>query len=198
MHIRENDSSNTILSSDATFFAGINGQFEEEIVRFSEITPRQFSAKFNVNGRQVEVKTVGFFAHSERKAIPSESGEAVLDFVFAAPDRQGMQSFTFRRGDVLEYPGLMAGFEATEETPVRFFIENGELKLISEFPVEETTMASQETTTFEAGDTIPVKNMFLYSVNNFRMLFYRVPPSPRVKVPRKPTNRQLWLKFPTV
>jgi len=170
MHIRENDSSNTILSSDATFFAGINGQFEEEIVRFSEITPRQFSAKFDVNGRQVEVKTVGFFAHSERKAIPSESGEAVLDFVFAAPDREGMQSFTFRRGDVLEYPGLVAGFEAQEQTPVRFFIENGELKLVSEFPVEETTMASQETTAFEAGDTIAVKKMFLYSVNNFRML----------------------------
>jgi cytochrome c-type biogenesis protein CcsB len=177
MHIRENDSSNTILSSDATFYAGINGQSEEEIVRFSEITPRQFSAKFDVNGQKVEVKTVGFFAHSERKAIPSESGEAVLDFVFAAPDREGMQSFTFRRGDVLEYPGLMAGFEASEETPVRFFIENGELKLVSDFPVEETTMASQETTTFAAGDTIPVKNMFLYSVNNFRMLVRNFLPS---------------------
>jgi cytochrome c-type biogenesis protein CcsB len=177
MHIRENESSNTILSSDATFYAGIDGQSEEEIVRFSEITPRQFSAQFDVNGQKVKVKTVGFFAHAERKAIPSESGEAVLDFVFAAPDRQGMQSFTFRRGDVLEYPGLVAGFEAKEQTPVRFFIENGELKLVSEFPVEETTMASQETTTFEAGDTIPVKNMFLYSVNNFRMLVRNFLPS---------------------
>ena len=177
MHIRENDSSNTILSSDATFFAGIDDQTEEEIVRFSEITPRQFSARFDVNGQKVEVKTVGFFAHSERKAIPSESGEAVLDFVFAAPDREGMQSFTFRRGDVLEYPGLMVGFEAAEETPVRFFLENGELKMVSEFPVEETTMASQETTPFAAGDTISVKNMFLYSVNNFRLLVRNFFPS---------------------
>lgn len=170
MHIRENDSSNTILSSDATFFAGINGQTEDETVRFSEITPRQFSARFDVNGQKVEVKTVGFFAHSERRAIPSASGEAVLDFVFAAPDREGMQSFTFRRGDVLEYPGLVAGFEAREETPVRFFIQNEELKMVSVYPVEETTMAAQETVDYEAGDTISVQKMFLYNVNDFRVL----------------------------
>ncbi len=170
MHIRENDSSNTILSSDATFFAGMGNQTEEEIVRFSEITPRQFSAKFDVNGQEVEVKTVGFFLHSERKAIPSALGEAVLDFVFAAPDREGMQSFTFRSGDVLEYPGLITGFEATEETPVRFFIVDDELKMTSVYPVEETTMATQETTTYEAGDTISVQKMYLYNVNNFRVL----------------------------
>jgi len=170
MHIRENDSSNTILSSDATFFAGIGNQTEEETVRFSEITPRQFSTKFDVNGQKVEVKTIGFFAHSERKAIPSASGEAVLDFVFAAPDREGMQSFTFRSGDVLEYPGLVAGFESPEQTPVRFFIQDGELKMTSVYPVEETTMAAQETTEYEAGDTISVQKMFLYNVNNFRVM----------------------------
>ncbi|SHF68068.1 cytochrome c-type biogenesis protein CcsB [Mariniphaga anaerophila] len=170
MHIRENDSSNTILSSDATFFAGVGNQNKEKTVRFSEITPRQFSAKFDVGGQKVEVKTIGYFSHSERKAIPSESGESVIDLVFAAPDRQGMQSFTFRRGDVLEYPGLVAGFEARRETPIRFFMRDGELKMIADYPVEETTMATQETVTFAPGDTIDVKKMFLYGVNNFRLL----------------------------
>lgn len=170
MHIRENDSSSTILSSDATFFAAVGGDSEEKNVRFSEITPRQFSAKFDVNGQKIEVKTIGFFAHSERKAIPSESGEAILDFVFAAPDRQGMQSFTFRRGDVLEYPGLIAGFESPEETPVRFFIEDGELKMTSDYLVEETTMAAQEIVEYKAGDTINVQKMFLYNLNNFRVM----------------------------
>ena len=111
MHIRENESADFILSSEASFFAGLNGQMEEKEVRFSELTPRQFSTSFSLNNEKIKVKTVGFFSHSERKAIPSPSGEAVIEFVFAAPDRQGMQSFTFRRGEVLEYPGLTAGFE---------------------------------------------------------------------------------------
>ncbi|WP_372936250.1 cytochrome c biogenesis protein ResB, partial [Mariniphaga sediminis] len=170
MHIRENDSSDYILSSDSYFFAGIGEQSEEENVRFSEITPKQFSAGFDVNGQNVKVKTVGFISHAERKAIPSESGEAVIDFVFATPDRQGMQSFTFRRGEVLDYPGLTVGFESKEETMVRFFMQGDELFLVSNVLLGETTMASQETVEYAAGDTIPAKKMFLYNLNDFRFL----------------------------
>jgi hypothetical protein len=171
MHIREGESSNFILSSESTFYAGLNERVgKEETVRFSELTPRQFSSQFSLNGQKVKVKTVGYISHAERRAVPSAQGEAVLDFVFAAPDRQGMQSFTFRKGDVLEYPGLTAGFESAQQTPVHFFTTNGELQLLSEFPVEESTMASQETVELPAGDTIAIKKMFLYSVNGFRFL----------------------------
>jgi cytochrome c-type biogenesis protein CcsB len=177
MHIREGESSNFILSSESSFYAGLNGQSDEGIVRFSELIPRQFSSSFNLNGQKVRVKTVGYIQHAERRAIPSPQGEAVLDFVFAAPDRQGMQSFTFRKGDVLEYPGLTAGFESSRQAPVNFFISNGELKLLSEYPVEESTMASQEVLEFPAGDTIDIKKMFLYNVNGFRFLIRDFIPS---------------------
>ena len=177
MHIREDDSSNFILSSESTFYAELNGNSDEEVVRFSELTPRQFSAGFSLNGQKVRVKSVGYILHAERRAVPSSQGEAVLDFVFAAPDRQGMQSFIFRKGDVLEYPGLTAGFESPQQTPVNFYISNGELKLISEYPVEESTMASQETVDFPAGDTISIQKMFLYSVNGFRFLIRDFLPS---------------------
>ncbi len=170
MHIRENESAGYILSSESYFYASFNGQAEEEEVRFSELTPRQFSASFKWNGEKIKVKTVGFISQAERKAIPSASGEAVLDFVFADPERQGMQSFTFRRGEVLEYPGFTVGFDSEKETPVQFFSQNNELFLVSEFPVQETTMASQESTDYAEGDTIEVKKMFLYNVNNFRFL----------------------------
>jgi cytochrome c-type biogenesis protein CcsB len=170
MHIRENESASYILSSESYFYAALNEQEKEEEVRFSELTPRQFSAGFNFDGEKIKVKTVGFISHAERKAIPSASGEPVLDFVFAAPDRQGMQSFTFRKGEVLEYPGLTAGFDSERETPVRFFTMDNQLYLVSEFSVQETTMASQDSTRYAPGDTISVQKMFLYNLNNFRFL----------------------------
>nr|MBD3623035.1 cytochrome c biogenesis protein CcsA [Sunxiuqinia sp.] len=88
----------------------------------------------------------------------------------ATPDRQGMQSFTFRRGEVLDYPGLTVGFESKEETMVRFFMQDDELFLVSNVLLGETTMASQETVEYAAGDTIPAKKMFLYNLNDFRFL----------------------------
>jgi cytochrome c-type biogenesis protein CcsB len=170
MHIRENESADFILSSRACFYAGIGNQSEEEEVRFSELTPKQFSAGFNRNNQKIKVKTIGFISNAERKAVSSESGEPVIDFVFVAPDRQGMQSFTFRRGDVLEYPGLVAGFEAHEATPVRFFIQNSRLYMTSDSTIEESTMAQGEAVGYPAGDTIAVKKMFLYNRGDFRFL----------------------------
>ena len=170
MHIREGESANSILSSNDYFYAGFEGQEKSKKVRFSELTPKQFSSKFDVNGNKVKVKAVGFIQNAERKAIASDSGEPVIDFVFSAPGGQGMQSYSFRKGNYLDYPGFTAGFEVSDERVVNFFMVGSQLFMTSFAQLEETTMASQETVSFPAGDTIPVKPMFLYGFGEFRFL----------------------------
>jgi len=177
MHIRENTSADFILSSDDYFYAGFEDQVKEKKVRFSELTPKQFSSSFDVNGNSVKVKAIGFIQDAERKGIPSENGEAVIDFVFSVPGTQGMQSYTFKKGDVLNYPGFTAGFATNSDQAINFFIQNGQLFLTSDAKIEETTMASQETVSFEPGDTIPAKNMFLYGSGDFRFLIRNFYPS---------------------
>ncbi len=179
MHIRENSGTDYLLSTADYFYAGFNGQEEVEGVQFSEFTPNQFSAKFDVNGRKVKVKSTGFIADAERKPVAAKNGEPVIDFVFAAPDRQGMESFTFSESDLLEYPGFIVGFETARETDVRFFVQGDSLLMVSESPLEETTMSSGEAARFAAGDTIPVKNMFLYNKDDFRFMVRGFYPSAR-------------------
>ncbi|MFV0591266.1 MAG: cytochrome c biogenesis protein CcsA [Draconibacterium sp.] len=177
MHIRENQAANFILSSDDYFYAAYGDQHKESKVRFSEFVPKQFSAKFNVDGHKVKVKAVGFIENAVRKAIPSNSGEPAIDFVFSTPGRQGMQSYTFTRGAVLNSPGFTAGFEAGNQRMVNFFMKGDALFMTSERTLEETTMASQETVTLNAGDTIPVKPMFLYGFGDYRFLVRAFHPS---------------------
>lgn len=177
MHIRENQSSDNIISTDSYFYAAFENQQKERKVLFSELAPKQFSAKFDVNGQPVKVKAVGYIENAERKAIPSESGKPVIDFVFSSPTAQGMQSFSFNKGDVLEYPGFTAGFEAGETTGVNFFRIENQLYMTAPDSIEETTMASQETLAFAPGDTIPAKNMFLYGFRGFRFLIRNFLPS---------------------
>jgi cytochrome c biogenesis protein ResB len=71
MHIRENTSSNFITSTESYFYAGFENQQKEKEVLFSELAPKQFSAKLDVNGNSVKVKAVGFIEDAERKAIPA-------------------------------------------------------------------------------------------------------------------------------
>ncbi len=177
MHIRENQSSNYILSSEDYFYAGFGDQQKEMTVRFSEITPKQFSTSFDVNGTKVKVKTTGFIENAERKAIPSDSGEPIIDFVFATPGGQGMQSYMFSIGDVLNHPGFTAGFNVPQQYMVNFFLQDGQLFMTSVAPLEETTMATQETITLNAGDTIQVKPMFLYGFGDYRFLIRNYLPS---------------------
>jgi len=177
MHIRENQSSNFILSSESYFYAGFEKQQMEKKVRFSELSPKQFTARFNVNGQNVKIKSLGYIENAERKAIPTENGEAVIDFVFSTPGAQGMESYTFRKGEVLEYPGFTAGFRSDTKTAIRFFMQDQQLFMTADAEIEETTMASQETVTFAAGDTIQTKNMFLYGYGGFRFLLRNFYPS---------------------
>ena len=72
MHIRENQSSNAIISTETIFYAGFENQQKAKKVIFSELAPKQFSAKFNVNGQKVKVKTVGYIENAERKPIPAD------------------------------------------------------------------------------------------------------------------------------
>ena len=170
MHIRENETSNHILSSETWFYAGIGDQQKEKKTLFSEITPKQFSAGFDVNGRKVKVKSVSYVANAERKPVPSESGEPMIDFVFSSPMTQGMQSYILQPGDFLNYPGFSVGFESVEKGLVSFFRNGNQLYMTSNDSIMETTMANQQTVVFKSGDTIEVKNMFLYGVGNFRFL----------------------------
>lgn len=177
MHIRENESSNFIISSDSYFYAGFGEQQKERKALFSELAPKQFSAKFDVNGQQIKVKAVGYIENAEKKAIPSDGGKPVIDFVFSSPAAQGMQAFAFNKGDVLDYPGFEAGFEAGKTLGVNFFRMDNQLYMTAADTIEETTMASQESVVFAPGDTIQAKNMFLYGFRGFRFLIRNFLPS---------------------
>jgi cytochrome c-type biogenesis protein CcsB len=170
MHIRENQSSNNIISTESYFYAQFENQEKEKKVLFSESAPKQFSAAFEVNGNPVKIKAVGYIENAEKKPIPSENGEPIIDFVYSSPTAQGMQTFMFHKGDFLDYPGFPVGFEAGETTGVSFFMIENQLFVTSIDSLHETTMATQETVTFAPGDTIQAKNMFLYSFRGFRFL----------------------------
>lgn len=177
MHIRENQSSNAIISTDSYFYAAFGDQEKEKKVLFSELAPRQFAARFDVNGVKVKVKSIGYIENAESKPVPSESGDPLIDFVFSSPSAQGMQSYPLRYGDVLNVPGLVAGFGVPYETPIRFFLQNDRLMLVANAPLEEMTMSTQESVPFAAGDTIPAKTMHLYSYGDYRFLLRNYLPS---------------------
>ena len=170
MHIRENKSSSSILSSDNYFLAELNNRQKKTKVRFSEFSPKQFSAKFDANGQAVKVKSVGFITNAERKIIPAENGEPVIDFVISAPGGGGMQTNMLKRGSKYNYAGFSVGFGLQQKNTINFFVKNDELFFTSPMQIAATTMAGDGNAVFEPGDSIRAKRMQLYSAGNYRFL----------------------------
>ena len=170
MHIREGNSSDKILSTDDYFYASYKGQEVQEKVIFSTLAPRQFSAKFKTADNSFSVKSIGYIEDAERKPVPGENGEPLIDFVFSTPSIPGMQSDILTEGDRISLAGFSASFGSPQKSAITFFNEGGQLYLVSAFNLEEMTMGNQEKVNYTAGDTIPAKRMFLYSFGDFRFL----------------------------
>ncbi len=170
MHIREGESVDEIISSEDYFYASYQGEKIQKRVIFSELAPRQFSKKINANGDKVTIKSIGYIKNAERKPIPSENGEALIDFVFSTPGVQGMQTHILNRGGRINIPGFSIVFGKGREAAINFFNEGDSLFMTSVFSIEELSMGSRDKIIFMAGDTIPVKKMFLYGFGDYRFL----------------------------
>ena len=170
MHIREQQSSDQLISSDTYFYAEYQGHKVEKKVIFSELTPREFKAKFNAGGTDFKVRSVGYIENAERQPIAAENGEPAIDFVFAVPGGQGMQSYLFRKGDSVESEGFSAGFYAPKATTVSFFQQGDELFMVSKDSLNEMVMATQQKSEVAPSDTIPVKVKVLYSHGGYNFM----------------------------
>jgi cytochrome c-type biogenesis protein CcsB len=191
LHIRENEKGNRMLSKNDCFYAGFGEQEKQSDIYLSESVHSHFSSGFKGAEHRVKVKIVGFIHNAEKRAVPSETGTPIIDFVLALPDGQGMLPFSIREGEVVDYPGFSAGFSSKEKKTVNFYQKDGTLFMIPSVKLEETTMAVGERQTFYPGDTIAVKPMFLYEMGNFRFLVRKYLPSATFEAVKSPVETRL-------
>jgi cytochrome c-type biogenesis protein CcsB len=170
MHIREGASSDSILSSEDYFYASVNGQVKTHRAVFSEATPSRFSESFSLNSKKIKIKTVGFIRNAEKKAVPAETGNPVVDFVVSVPGGGGMQSYSFLKGNKMSFPGFSAAFGADPEVLVNFFNTGENLYMTCRSKASGSTMSGEDAVEINPGDTVSVQKMFLYRLGNFSFL----------------------------
>ena len=95
MHIREGETENTMLSSEAYITTFIDGDFEingvpqrrtisPKRVRFSEKLNNTFELNTDYNGQEVSIKLKKFLNNAKEGVIPSEDGIDFLKIVEAS------------------------------------------------------------------------------------------------------------------
>ena len=166
MHIREGESADHIVSSDSYFTVEVGEQEATERVLFSELSPKEFNQKMEIDGQTVRIKSVGFVQNAVRIPVESSSGNPIVDFVISAG--QGMENFTFGKGQLVNLGPATVGFEG--QADVRFEQEGSQLFIVADRDMEIRSMSGGEPELVPAGTRSEVKLMHLYAFDGYLVL----------------------------
>jgi cytochrome c-type biogenesis protein CcsB len=166
MHIREGSSNNYIVSTDSYFTLKTPEKEIEKKVIFSELTPNQFSKSIDLEGQSVSVKSVGFVKHAVKTPVESPNGVPLVDFVVSAG--QGMQSFTFGKGETINLGAAVVGFEGNAD--IRFEQEGSAFFIVTDRDLELRSMTGGESKLIPAGSRTELQTMQLYAFGNYMLL----------------------------
>jgi cytochrome c-type biogenesis protein CcsB len=167
MHIREGQSSDYILSSDDYLNMKSNEQSTSTSVLFSELSNKGFDEKISVDGREVQVKSIGFIKNAVRTVAENPSGSAMIDFVIS--EGQGRESFAFSKGSKYNLGNLMIGYDFPGSN-FQFSNKGDSLYFTCDRPVEIRSMTGGETVMVEPNKTVPAKTLQLYAFDGYMIV----------------------------
>jgi cytochrome c-type biogenesis protein CcsB len=167
MHIREGQSSNFILSSEDFLTIKSASETVSSPVIFSPLSHSGFNEKIAVDGRSVQVKSVGFIKNAVRTIAEDPSGSQMIDFVVS--QGQGRENFVFAKNDKVNLGSVVVGYEVPDANFL--FINRGDkLFMASDRQVEIRSMTGGETEFVQPHDTVEVKTMQLYAIDGYLLL----------------------------
>ena len=202
MHIREGESSNTMLSRDSylNFQALANGNFYEfsEPVLFSSIGSNSFYEKYNVAGRSVSVEVKDILPNPANILVQSSSGQPILKVVYGGSGSR--QEFYIGEGERRTLFGLNFDFSRAIEdssavdftdtpTDINIYFSEGELFLKSRSKLSEMVMITQTQSVLSENRVFPLKLRSLYDNGEKGFVFGDFLPSGELQL--KSTARKI-------
>jgi cytochrome c-type biogenesis protein CcsB len=179
MHIREGESSESILSSENYLTIKTPNETFSTPVLFSELSYKEVNEKFDLNGRTVRIKSVGFIKGASQTTIEGTSGEAMLELIVS--NEQGRESIILTEGEKFNLGNIDLGFEL-QDVNVRIFKNQNNLLLTANLPIDVRQMSGNEPQHFEPRDTISLQPMQLYTMDGMMLMLKNYYPHASVNV----------------
>ena len=173
VHIREGESTNTLVSAETKFnflaiYQGEQQGFSES-ASVANLAGNKLSDKIKIGGKEIGVKSVNYFVDAQRSIQPDSQGEPMIDLVYA--QHSGMKSELLRVGQVINVNGTTIGFNTAAN--IRFMLKGDSLKLSSGDTIRCTNMQSQEGPPSPPGTELDCKEKMIYQVAGISLVVKR-------------------------
>ncbi len=186
MHIRENNSSSQFLSSKTllqfeVLKEGRRFSFDEEVL-FASLGDNSWSESYLVGSDLIEVKLMEFIPNPQ--TVIEESGfdgKPIIEIVYGGAN--GREEYFLGMGESKIIHNTIFNFKNTPNPKaINISYENGQLGIMNEKSLLETTLASQHRTTLEANEIHPIKLQSLYTAGSNRFVFNDFKENARIAV----------------
>ena len=191
MHIRENTTSNVMLSSTAYMDVVLeaNGEVKEhgKEVRLTPLTPKAYRMSTQVGGEKVKLKSVGYLSNVVEQYVASPGGIPYIQ-VMMVTDRQ--TSIGLPSGGTTQALGMKFAFNVDDSTAnISFFSEDGQILMRSPFTVAVMQMGEESGEEYMPGELVSIEENKLYSLGNMKMALQGFIPSARKQVVQAPDGQ---------
>ncbi|MGB3080179.1 MAG: cytochrome c biogenesis protein CcsA [Saprospiraceae bacterium] len=166
MHIREDNSSNTFISSDThlLFDAQQNGKsfrFDEPVL-FASLGKNHFKKSYQIGNDLIDVELSEFIPNPEKSLETSADGPAVIKLVIAG--NNGREEYFLKEGDYKNLNGTWFNFGNPEQAEaINIYFRNDSLSFKTPEIISQMVMATQRKDTIYPGGYQPLLVRSLYS-----------------------------------
>jgi len=162
MHIREGETTNTIVSAETKFnlaaeFQGAQQQLSKPAI-FKAGSGDQLSGKIAIGGKEIPVKSVNYIVDAQRSVEADAKGEPIIELVYS--QNGAMQTELLHVGQVITANGITVGFN--NEAIVRFNFKGDSLRIISKDSIRTMDMQGKDALVFPAGTEIASPEKVIY------------------------------------
>lgn len=170
MHIREGESSNTIIS-DPTFIGikakkGNQTMISEKHVLFSPYTANRFSESLNIDGQKVTIKNAAYMPSAEEVLVADPNGSPVVSLLTVANGSE-RKDFLLQPGETKNIGPITLGFELPDNnTDINFSLKDGVLFVTTSDTMTVLEMMGQEPQIIEPNLNTQINTQKAYSVGN--------------------------------
>ncbi len=175
MHIRENQSSNFLVSeaSYITIEARSGDQVvrKEKAVKFSPYTANRFSESVSIAGQEITVENQLFMPSATENLVVDPNGQPIVS-VIAVHSGARRYDFNMREGDIKNIGSISVGFGNNLNSDIQLKLENGNVLLSANDSIEINDMAGSVTGILAPGESVEINNQKVYT---FKSLNFAVP-----------------------
>ena len=190
MHIRQGDTSSTILSGNSYLYAEAtsNGKtaYDAKKMLYSAFSKNYHKLVLTINNQKATVECLEFLPNASQTVVDSENGHPIMELVIAG-GMGGRNNIFLESGQRRKVGMIIFSFNDTTNTNgVNFTFNDSGFTVTSAFVATRTDMASQKTDTLPAGKPNPFLMRSLYSFGGLQVVAKSFNPSGKLDVQNEP------------